>query len=415
MQKHPKLMPTSNINSKQGKPSLLVGPTSRTVVTGLTLAFDLLLSGFDKNNISYFMTDLASFGAATRAGAFDLRRVMTTLTIWFSFLRKLRLVDSVYLLIASSRLGFLRNALMIWPSRLFRHRLVLHLHGGGYRHFYESQPSWFQRFIATTLAQADAIIVLGEALRDQFAFVPKHESKIRVVPNGLPLDLQPEIVVSKSLPKTGPFRLLYLSNLIESKGYLDVLAACRILHHDYQLPIRCDFCGTFRSTTLDRHRWSAKEAEAHFLSLIQEWQLTNIVTYHGVVRGETKQQLLEQAHTLLLPTSYPWEGQPLSILEALSFSTPVIATAHRGIPEQVKDKYNGFLVHPKAPKEIADAVKSMWQEPVFYDSLSQNARRHFLAHFTREKHLDSIIPIILGRQEHQIDKVSENGRASTIS
>jgi glycosyltransferase involved in cell wall biosynthesis len=334
-------------------------------------------------------------GLAARPGSFDWRRIIATLKLLAFFCTQLLNSGAVYMLIASSKLGFLRDALMIWASRLLGRRLVLHLHGGGYRPFYETQPPWLQRVIAKTVAQADAIIVLGEQLRDQFAFVPNIEEKIHVVPNGLPLDLQPKTVRSKSLPTTGALRLLYLSNLIESKGYLTLLEACRILHHEHQIPIHCDFCGDFGQTSVDKLSHPS-EAKANFLHLISTWQLTDVVTYHGMVTGDKKQQFLEQAHTLILPTTYPWEGQPISIIEALAFSTPVIATSHRGIPEQVIDRYNGFLVAPNAIN-IAEALLEMLQNPTLYQALSKNAKTHFEEHFTQEKYLKLLIPLILGK------------------
>ena len=374
-------------------PCLLIGFSSRYNVTGLALGFDLLLAGFEERGIPYRLVDFGRLGLAARPGSFDWRRIRATLKLLASFCTQLVNSRVVYMLIASSKFGFLRDAFMIWASRLLRRRIVLHLNGGGYRPFYETQPHWLQRWIAKTLAQADTIIVLGEQLRDQFAFVPNIEKKIRVVPNGLPLDLQPKTVVSKSLPTTGALRLLYLSNLIESKGYLTLLAACCILHHEHQIPIHCDFCGDFMQTSVDKVI-RPSEAKANFLNLIKAWDLTDVVTYHGIVTGDKKQAFLQQAHTLILPTTYPWEGQPISIIEALAFSTPVIATSHRGIPEQVIDRYNGFLVEPN-PMNIAEAVLEMWQNPTLYQSLSQNAKTHFEEHFTQEKHLNHLIPLIL--------------------
>ena len=51
------------------------------------------------------------------------------------------------------------------------------------------------------------------------------------------------------------------------------------------------------------------------------------------------------------------EGIPVSIMEAMSFGVPVIATAVGGNPEIVKDGYNGLLL-PKnpTPKEIAETI-----------------------------------------------------------
>ncbi len=385
-------------------PCLLVGFTSFQDVTGLALAFDLLLAGFDQRQLPYRLVDFGRLGLAARPGAFSLLRILSTLQLLLSFCLKLRGVQSVYIVIASSKMGFLRDALMIWLSRLASRRLVLHLHGGGYRAFYASQSPWWQRLIARTLANAQAIVVLGEQLYDQFTFVPNYAQKMRIVPNGLPLDLQPMTVQPKALAPNTCVQLLYLSNLIESKGYLILLEACRMLYHDHGLHIHCDFCGNFVETTADHtaaeqtaaeHGKGTGLARAHFFTLIQNWGLADVVTYHGLVRGAQKAQLLQQAHALILPTTYPWEGQPICIIEALAFGTPVIATPHRGIPEQVIDQYNGFLVEADA-HQIAAAVLRLWRDPAQYTQFSDQARRHFEANFTQHAYWERLIPIIVG-------------------
>jgi glycosyltransferase involved in cell wall biosynthesis len=373
---------------------LLVGFRQQFAVTGLSLAFELLLAGLQRRHIPYRLVDLGELWDANGVGRFTSARAWIALRLLWLFYRQLIGAPNVYMTIASSRVGFLRDALMIWPARLGRRRLVLHLHGAGYQAFYQAQPHWLQRLIARTLAQADTIIVLGESLREHFAFVPGYRQKVQVVPNGLPLGVQCEAAQTKSLPSDGPLRLLFLSNMLESKGYLKVLAACRILHQERNLPLHCDFGGDFIQTVSDQAGTVAAAQQA-FLQLIQRWGVEEVVTYHGLVTGAAKQHLLEQAHLLLLPTTYPWEGQPLSIIEALATSTPVIATRQGAIPEQVHDGYNGFLRQAE-PTVIADAIEHLWRNPTLYGELSRNARSHFLAHYTSEKHLERLIPLIVG-------------------
>jgi len=221
-----------------------------------------------------------------------------------------------------------------WPTALLGHRLVLHIKSGGYGDFYAAQPSWLKRLIRMTLSQADAIVILSECLREQLRFLPSTASKVVVIPNTMPLGLDPEIIRPKRLPRRGPVRLLYLSNMIRSKGYTDVLAACRILHHERRVPIRCDFCGEFMCTSADDDSGATDEAKAGFFDLVEAWRLGDVVSYHGAVTGSVKQRFLESAHVLLLPTAYPWEGQPICIIEALAFGTPVIGFGRGSVPDE---------------------------------------------------------------------------------
>jgi glycosyltransferase involved in cell wall biosynthesis len=60
-------------------------------------------------------------------------------------------------------------------------------------------------------------------------------------------------------------------------------------------------------------------------------------------------------------TAARWEGQPLSIREALMTGTPVIATAVGGIPEIVGD--GGILVPHGDVQGLRRAVRTLLEEP----------------------------------------------------
>jgi glycosyltransferase involved in cell wall biosynthesis len=183
--------------------------------------------------------------------------------------------------------------------------------------------------------------------------------------------------------------------MIESKGYLDVLEACRLIC-ERGIPILCNFCGSFMQTITEPSGASVREAEAAFRRRIQEHGLSGVVRYHGPVTGAAKLNVLQEAHVFVLPTWYEWEGQPVSIIEALAFGTPVVATRFRGIPEQVIHGYNGMLIDANQPAQIADAVASLWRDPLRYGQMSKNALLHFEQHFTRRAHLERLTPIVLG-------------------
>jgi glycosyltransferase involved in cell wall biosynthesis len=252
------------------------------------------------------------------------------------------------------------------------------------------------------LSQAAHIIVLGELLRKQFNFVPGIEKKIKVIPNGLPEGLRTDCC-KKTLPEKGQkVRFLFLSNLLPSKGYLDLLEACAQLKRQGFRDFVCDFCGEFAQTIADRDACGSEGQRKEFFERISSGGLDNHAVCHGTVRGEQKEKLLRQAHVFIMPTYHPWEGQPISIIEALAFATPVISTRNNGIPEEVIDGYNGFFVEPQNPNDIARVIKQIIADQSKYAEMSRNAREHFDRNFTRLMHLRRLMAVICNISEEQI-------------
>lgn len=65
--------------------------------------------------------------------------------------------------------------------------------------------------------------------------------------------------------------------------------------------------------------------------------------------------LYAAADAVVLPSL--WEGLPLTLLEAMVRSRPVIATEVGGIPEVVEHGVNGHLVPPSNAVALADALE----------------------------------------------------------
>jgi glycosyltransferase involved in cell wall biosynthesis len=368
----------------------------------MRVGFELIISGFENQNLPHKIINRSRANQDKKHGQFTLRYALVTGMLLLIYYGYLLWGSVVYIMVGTSRAGFLRDALMIWPAWLFGKRVVIHLRGGGYRDFYRQNPPWMRFLIRHTFAKVDAIIVLGELLRDQFAFVPDHGEKVRVIPNSISNEFRDIQSQPKRLTPPEPVRILYLSNMIHAKGYLDLLEACHILHQERAIPVQGRFCGSFMETIVDRVEGQTYD-QAFFEAKIREYELQEAVQYLGRVTGAQKRAVLEDAHVFVLPTAYPWEGQPLSIIEALAFGTPVIATRYRGIPEQVIPDYNGYLVAPHAPAEIADAVQALWADPETYHQMSCNALELYADTFTQDVHLQRVIPTILGQASRDIE------------
>ena len=302
----------------------------------------------------------------------------------------------IYHTLSQSQEGFIRDLPIIFLSKLLGNKVIVHIHGGNYDGFYQSQSPNFQRLIRKMLLRCDGIIVLSENLKKMFDFEPKLSSRIRVVQNGLPFEMKDNKGNKKHLPtdKKDTINLIFLSNLIESKGYLDVLEATEILVNRFGYNLKADFCGEFIQYDDAQKFNKIEEAKSYFFDFIERNNLSQNVHYQGVIENESKQQLLENAHFFVLPTRYKNEGQPISIIEALANRCVVLTTDYRGISEMIKPDESGIFIELNAPEKIAERIQYLIQNPEEYDKISENGYQNYLEKYTREKHLTSLINII---------------------
>ncbi len=299
----------------------------------------------------------------------------------------------VYHTISQSIEGFIRDFPIVFLVRILGSKIVLHIHGGNYDNFYHTQNQITKLLIVRMLISSNAIIVLSEKLKAMLDFAPSLQSKIKVVSNGLPWSLVHETLINKELPldKISPIKILFLSNLIESKGYWSVLEAVEILVNQFGQNIQADFCGEFIQYNDAIRFENAKDAQQHFFEFTTKYHLANHVKYHGVVDEEAKKELLQNAHFFILPTQYKNEGQPISIIEAMAYACVVLTTDYRGISAMIQPNNSGIFVAYNQPNSIVEQVKILLENPEKFNKISQNALRNFQENFTKEKHLQNLI------------------------
>jgi glycosyltransferase involved in cell wall biosynthesis len=368
-------------------------------VTGDSCALGVLCEGFARRGIPVSVIDIGDRGVRSD-GAITLRRIASLAGPIMAAVRMIPARRSnVYLAISQSWAGFCKDLVFVTCARLGRHRLVLHLYGGSYDIFYAGQQALRQRIIRSALANTSQLVVLGSALKEMYSFVPDYRGKVVVVPNGLAEELPDWKEVLRAKAREGEeLRILYLSNLMETKGYVDVLEAVRILVHDHNLNVKADFCGEFWLMS-DCHLYcSAGEAKADFLHLIQTCGLSDRVTWHGSVTGNRKHDFFVRAHYFVLPTYNNFEGQQISIIEAMAYGALVISTRYRTIPEMLDDGRAGVFVAAKRPDQIVEAVLRHPFGSSSYRAIVEAARKRCVDLFSRERHLDQLIAIITGAE-----------------
>jgi glycosyltransferase involved in cell wall biosynthesis len=387
-------------------PLVLVGPLPPPYA-GQSVSFQMLVDAVRERGVPHVVVDLGN-GTASEVGRPTVRRALQYGGILQRYLRAVaaRPQGTVYITIAQSLHGFARDATMVALARAFGHRVVAHLKGGNYDAFFAAQRAPVQRLIRATLLRCHRILVLGERLRGMYDFEPRLAERIRVVANGLPDASEPRCA-PKRLPEAGdgPPRLLFLSNLIESKGWPLVLEAVRLLRDQYGRDVRCDFYGEFQANPADDVRvTSAAHARRLFESFVAEHKLEDRIAWHGTVAGEAKREVLRGAHCFLLPTRYDNEGQPVSIIEAMAYGNVVVSTDYRAITDLVEDGVSGSLVPYGDADRLAAELDLLLGDGERFTRMSAAALERFRGRFTRRAHLNAILPHLLDAAARDADR-----------
>lgn len=222
----------------------------------------------------------------------------------------------------ASRGSFYRKyVLFLIAKYIFRKQVVYHVHGGGFHQFFEGSGRFVQGRIRHFVDQADALICLSESWK-QFFLQHFWPSRIMVLPNAV------EKVTRRAEMEMGKTIFLFMGKIGERKGIYDLVKATALLKIHYEEQFEVWIGGDGNTQTL---RY-----------LIESNGLQGSIFLKGWVTGNAKEELYRKATVFVLP-SYN-EGLPVSVLEAMSYGMPVIATNVGGIPELVKDGESGQLI-----------------------------------------------------------------------
>jgi glycosyltransferase involved in cell wall biosynthesis len=336
---------------------LFIGPLPEPV-TGQSIACRVLFDAL-RTEHRVELVDLSK--KDFRQGLSSTTRVVEIGRILWRIWRTRRRADVIYLTVSQSLAGNLKD-LCIY-SLCYRQlgRLITHLHGGaGMERIMLGDRAVLRRLNAYFLRRLGAAVVLGQShVRIYQGVVP--DARIHVVPNCAEDSFFTTLErIDDKFMQINPLRLLFLSNLLPGKGHDELVHAYLALDGSTRASIRIDFAGGFES---DRH----KEA---FLRKVAG---ADGIQYHGTVAGERKRSLLDQAHVFCLPTYYPYEGQPVSILEAYASGCAVITTNHSGIRDVFRPEVNGFEVAQRSVADLRSAIERAAAEP---ERLRQMATRN---------------------------------------
>lgn len=349
---------------------LILGPTPPPY-HGVSVATQVLLTSELASHFHLLHIELADRRGIAFVDRPDFHDVRLFVSQWLHLVRALLRNPPAltYLAVSQSTIGFLRDSFFIWPCRLVGSKVILHLHGGNFRAWYERCPTWMKYYTRTVLRQTDRIIILGESLRPLFSGLVA-DQRLTVVPNGIIWKADDSHVRHRNTVR--PFRILHLSTLNRLKGALDLLACI-----PYVLQSRRDVQFILAGP------WSHAKDEDDAKKFILEHSLNDVVAFTGAVTtNEQKYLLYEEADVFVFP-GVQQEGQPLVALEAMAAGLPVLFTNRGCLRETVLDGVAGLEIRSQDPQYLAERLLWLLDRPEEITRMSKNARERFLAHYTQ--------------------------------
>jgi glycosyltransferase involved in cell wall biosynthesis len=359
--------------AKQNAPTtvVVIGPTS-TIVGGMAsvAAQTVALDFGNRYRIESLPMTLSANECERRA-----RRVLRHLS-------QLRLLQAtirrtggrIVHIHTCSGFSFYRSVLDMLVAQWLGCRVLLHIHGAAFDEFFARAGRAGRRTIAWSLARADRVVALSGGWARKLQHMAR-AARVRVIENAV------AIPAATPLRQAGSrCRFLLLARMDEWKGIDDLLAACAMLRGwgvVFELVLAGPPGTAGDDTTLGRE--------------IRQRSLEGVVRYVGPVRGKEKAELLCQTDVYVQPSHH--EGMPISLLEALAYGLPVLATNVGAVPEVIHDRRQGILVPPRDPRRLAEGMRSLALDRSLRAALSAEARALAVQRFCMTRFRDDLVSL----------------------
>lgn len=246
-------------------------------------------------------------------------------------------IGFIYLQLSPLGISFLRDFSFVILIKMFRVKLVYHLHGTGIKK--SAEKNFLLKLLYIIAFSNETIICLSNKLAYDVDFIV--DKKIFIVPNAVQAIVKS--VTMNTSKNSHKLNIVYISNLFKFKGIFDLLDSLFLLLKN-QLLFTCYIVGDEGDVT--------KEELFKRLDILG---LNKFVKYLGPKFGEKKNEILSSADIMIYPTHN--DAMPLVILEAFQFNIPVIASDIGAISDIIDDGISGFLIRNIKPDQIAEKVE----------------------------------------------------------
>lgn len=344
-------------------------------VKGMPEDIEVILMGFDFRNEDVFKLNNEKIRIRRSANLFDRMMLAAKKRIFnkrgslglFSSNKIAKLIKDSGAQLVHAHFGF--NALLIYPIvRSLNIPLVITFHGLDASPLYLKNKR-YRRRVHEMIDYAYAVIIVSPHMKDTLD-LSAYSEKTHLVPCGV----DPDEFAPRTPAERNVINILHSGRIVSKKGVGDLIRVFTLLNRKYP-HTRLHIVG--EGPHLQRCRNLAADATP------------GSIVFHGArPHGEVK-KIMSEADIFVLNSrtsnSGDMEGLPVSILEAMSMSLPVVSTYHAGIPYVITNEKDGLLVKEKDKGQLAAALEKLINNADLRRQLGAAARGTVTERFTTEQ------------------------------
>ena len=215
------------------------------------------------------------------------------------------------------------------------------------------------------LAAADIVLTVSDVNRDYLIERRVDANKIRVIRNGVDLDVF--TLPPRERSKDDVLRLLYTGTMSAWQGVDLAIDALALYLRD--APATLKIVGPIRRRErkrLERHIWKSGVGDC--------------VTLHDAVSKAELVQVYHESDVALAPLTRHDRNLhqgccPLKVIEAMATGTPLVASRIPVVEELAENDREALLVRAGSAKAIKDAFVRLRSDPTLANKLRTNARQ----------------------------------------
>lgn len=327
-------------------------------------------------NLYYFILIKQKNHSKSKQGNIDISSYLRGIKYLFKVLYGIITIRPTILYIGVPKdfSTFFRNSIAIVFAKLLRIRVYGEIHGMSFLFLNNKFKYRYYKFIINKI---DKIRVLGFSIKE-YLHNTGYKNKIYVINNGI--SGPTNISENKRNIINDKLKFIYIGGISENKGFFKVIELLSMLEKSNIYNWELNVIG----------EWVHVSEKSNAFNLIEAADLSNKIHFRGKLVNGEKWDAISNNNILLHFTKF--DGQPLTIIEAMCLGIPTISTKIGGIPEMIANGNNGFLIDDI--EEAIEIIKSIFSGRADFNAVSFECKKTFQKNYNADKMAQDIINMV---------------------